>query len=135
MPRPSQSEIADLLLDAATKAGAGSADVVIFDGVTQSIDVRDGALERAERAEGIDIGLRVILGQKQATVASSDGSVDALRMMAERAVAMAQEAPDDPTVGLADPSQLTSDIDVSGLELEDPTDEPSPAVLDRKSVV
>ena len=129
MPNPKFSEIAETLLEAAAKAGAGEADVVIFDGVTQSIDVRGGALERAERAEGIDIGLRVILGQKQATVASSDGAPDALVTMAERAVAMAKEAPDDPHVGLANSDQLARDVSVEALELFDPSDEPSPADL------
>lgn len=130
MPKTTHSEIAEQLLEAAARAGADAADALIHDGVTQSIDVRGGALERAERAEGIDIGLRVLIGQKQATVASSDASAEALAMMAERAVAMAREAPDDPYTGLAAPEQLARDVSAVALELEDPSAEPAPADLE-----
>ena len=37
-----------------------------------SIEVRNGALEQAERAEGVDLGLRVLIGHRQACVSSSD---------------------------------------------------------------
>ena len=56
------------LLDAARKAGADSADALAVAGTSVSIDVRMGELEQAERAEGIDIWLRVLLGQRQACV-------------------------------------------------------------------
>jgi PmbA protein len=42
---------------------------------------------------------------------------------------MAREAPLDPTVGLADPSQLARDWDIAALEMCDPTPEPDPATL------
>lgn len=129
MPTPSLSDISEALLVEARKAGADHSDTLVINGVTQSIDVRDGSLERAERAEGIDIGLRVVVGQKQASVASSDASSDALRTMAERAVAMAKEAPDDPFVGLADPDQIARDVSAAALELEDQSQEPGPEAL------
>jgi len=91
--------------------------------------VREGALEHAERSEGIDIGLRVFIGQRQACVSSSDTSADTIAQMAERAVAMAKEAPEDPNIGLADPSQLATNLDVSTLETCDPAEEPDPAIL------
>ena len=50
--------------------------------------------------------------------------------MAERAVAMAREAPADPSLGLADPEQLAQGWNLSGLELADPTPEPDPAALE-----
>ncbi|MEL6594650.1 MAG: metallopeptidase TldD-related protein [Pseudomonadota bacterium] len=99
------------------------------DGTSLSIDVRQGALEQAERSEGIDIGLRVLIGQKQACVSSSDVKPDTIAQMAERAVAMAREAPEDPHIGLADVDQLARDWDVAALELADPADEPDPSAL------
>ena len=122
-------DLAQALLDAARKAGADSADALVIEGTSLSIDVRAGRLEHAERAEGLDIGLRVLVGRRQACVSSSDASPATLLQMAERAVAMAREAPEDPFAGLADPSQLSARRDAAGLDLADFSDEPDPAQL------
>ena len=125
----SLSDLSDQILKAAKRAGADAADAIAVDGTSLSITVREGALEQAERSEGIDIGLRVFVGQRQACVSSSDTKPDTLIQMAERAVAMAKEAPEDPHAGLADPSQLTTNTATETLELYDPSDEPDPAAL------
>ncbi|MDE3029680.1 MAG: TldD/PmbA family protein, partial [Paracoccaceae bacterium] len=117
------------LLSAAVNAGADAADAIAVDGTSVSIDVRQGRLEQAERSEGVDIGLRVLIGQRQACVSSSDTRPETLAAMAERAVAMAREAPEDPTIGLADPAQLAQSWDLAALELADETAEPSAAAL------
>ena len=118
-------EISHQLLDIARKAGAEAADAIVLDGSSVSVEVRSGALEHAERAEGTDLGLRVFLGKRQAIVSSSDSRPETLTAMAERAVAMAKEAPEDPFTGLADADQLITDWDMDALELFDPTPEPS----------
>jgi PmbA protein len=117
------------LLDAAQKAGADAADAMAVSGTSLSIDVRGGALEQAERSEGTDIGLRVFIGQRQANVSASDTRPETIAAMAERAVAMAREAPEDPHIGLATPDQLAKSWDLNGLELHDPAPEPQPADL------
>ncbi|MDX1781318.1 MAG: TldD/PmbA family protein [Thalassovita sp.] len=117
------------LLDAARKAGADAADAIAVAGTSLSIDVREGRLEQADRAEGTDIGLRVLIGQRQANVSSSDTRPETLAAMAERAVAMAKEAPEDPYIGLADPDQLARDWDIDALEMADPAPEPDPEML------
>lgn len=117
------------LLQAAKSAGADTADAMAVDGSSVSIDVLNGALEHAERSEGIDIGLRVMIGKRQACVSASDTSADTIETMARRAVAMAQVAPIDEHIGLADPSQFATDWDLQSLELFDPTPEPDPATL------
>ena len=123
------SDLTQQLLDYAARAGADQADAIAVDGTSISIDVRAGALEQADRSEGVDVGLRVMVGQRQACVSSSDTKPDTLRQMADRAIAMAKEAPDDPHAGLADASQLADVTDNSALELYDPSDEPDPAML------
>ena len=123
------SDLTHQLIEIARKAGVDAADVIAVDGTSVSIDVRGGVLEHAERSEGIDIGLRVLVGKRQACVSSSDTKPDTLRQMAERAIAMAREAPEDPHAGLADPAQLARDTDTSALDLYDPSDEPDPAML------
>ncbi|MEC8015897.1 TldD/PmbA family protein [Phaeobacter italicus] len=117
------------LIDAARKAGADAADAMAAEGSSLSIEVRQGALEHAERSEGIDLGLRVFIGQRQATVSASDTRAETIEAMAERAVAMAKEAPEDPYAGLADAEQLATDWDLDALELFDPAEEPAPAML------
>ncbi|MGR3485323.1 MAG: TldD/PmbA family protein [Paracoccaceae bacterium] len=123
------SGLSQRLLDAARRAGADAADALVVDGRSLSIEVRQGVLEQAERSEGADMGLRVLIGRRQACVSASDTSDETIRTMAERAVAMAREAPEDPYAGLADPAQLSPARDASGLELCDPAAEPEPDAL------
>lgn len=127
---PSLESLTQALLDAARRAGAGAADALAVEGRSQSIDIRAGRLEQAERAESIEVGLRVLIGGRQACVSASDTSAATLERLAERAVAMAREAPDDPHAGLADPSQLARGWNIDALELADPSAEPSPAALE-----
>jgi PmbA protein len=134
MMTASLSDLTTRLLDAALKAGAEAADALAVSGASTSIDLRAGRLETAERAEGTEVGLRVLIGGRQACVSASDLSERTFAALAERAVAMAREAPEDPYVGLADPSQLARDLardlDGAALELQDGSAEPSPADLE-----
>ena len=124
------ADLSQAALDAATRAGADAADVLVVDGTSISIDVRDGVLEQVERSEGIEIGLRVFAGKRQASVSISDSRPEAIARMAERAIAMAREAPEDPHAGLAAPEQLATETASDTLELFDPGDEPSAAELE-----
>lgn len=117
------------LLDAAKAAGAEAADAIAVDGTSVSIDVLNGALEHAERSEGTDIGLRVLIGQRQACVSASDTGADSITTMAKRAVAMAQVAPEDGSIGLAGPDQLAQGWDAAALDMFDPAAEPDPVTL------
>ena len=123
-------DLSQRLLQHAREAGADAADVLALRGNSISIDVRGGVLEQAERSEATDIGLRVFIGQRVANVSSSDVRDASLAIMAERAVAMAREAPEDAYVGLADPDQLAIERGSEALELYDPTEEPLPAALE-----
>ena len=122
------------LLDAARRAGADAADAIAVDGTSLSIGVLNGRLEQAERAEGVEIGLRVMVGQRQACVSASDIKPETMAEMAERAVSMARLAPLDPTIGLADPGQLATDRDATTLDMDDPALEPSPAALEEAAL-
>ena len=123
------SALAQKTLDAAKKAGADDADVLVVDGTSLSIEVRAGEFEHADRSEGVDIGLRVLIGGRQANLSISDQSSDAIAAMAERAVAMAKEAPVDPNLALASSDQLAKVWDVDALQLWDPSEELSPKNL------
>ena len=84
------------------RAGADAADAVAVRSMSLSIEVRDGAVEESERAEGDDLGLRVLVGKRQAVVSTNDTASDGSAALAERAVAMARAAPEDKFAGLAD---------------------------------
>jgi PmbA protein len=121
--------LAARLIDAAKAVGAEAADAIAVAGDSLSIEVRNGALEQAERSEGIDLGVRVLIGRRQACVSSSDIREETIAAMAERAVAMAREAPEDPWCGLAAPEELARGWDLAALELEDPAPMPSAGEL------
>lgn len=106
------------LVAKAKAAGADAADAVSVSGESLSIDWRSGKLEHVERSEGADIGLRVLIGRRQAAASTSDPSPQAVAALVVRVVAMARVAPEDPTAGLADPSQLAAEW--PDLDLEDP---------------
>jgi PmbA protein len=122
------------LITAAQRAGADAADALVVSGTSVSIEALNGKLEVAESAEGIDLGLRVLIGHKQATIGSSDIKPDTITQMAERAVAMAQVAPDDPHIGLAPPDVLATDTDASALQLVDDQTPPDPQELQEIAV-
>lgn len=103
------------------KAGADACDVVYSGNGSTQVQMRLGILEDVDRSEGEDIGLRVFVGNRSASASSSDLSVDAMTALAERAVAMAREAPDDPFAGLAPEDRLMRDTPPD-LDLFDDTD-------------
>ena len=118
---------AERLVNAALKTGADAADAVAVRSMSLSVEVRDGAVEESERAEGDDLGLRVLVGHRQAVVSTNDLAGDASVALAERAVAMARAAPEDKFAGLADSALLANDF--PDLDLLDP-DLPSVAELE-----
>ena len=64
----SLTDLTARLLDAARTAGAEAADAMAVMGMHVSIEVRQGRLEEAQRAEGVEVGLRVMMGKRQAVV-------------------------------------------------------------------
>lgn len=109
---------AERLVAAARRAGADQADALAVRYVSLSVDVRDGAVEESQRSEGDDLGLRVLVGRRQAVVSTNDLKADGFAALAERAVAMARAAPEDRFAGLADASMLAKEL--PALDLIDP---------------
>jgi PmbA protein len=121
-------QLADRLVAAARRAGADAADAVAVRSVSMSVEVREGAVEETERSESDDMGLRVLVGRRQAVVSTNDMKGNGADTLAERAVAMARVAPEDPFAGLADVSALSHRF--PDLDLIDPA-MPEVAVLER----
>jgi PmbA protein len=123
------TDLAEHLVAAARRAGADAADALAARSVSLGVEVREGAIEETGRSESDDVGLRVLVGRRQAVVSTNDVRGD-VAQLASRAVAMARAAPEDPYVGLADPVLLASQI--PDLDLLDP-ELPSVAVLEERA--
>jgi PmbA protein len=123
---------AEKLVDQARAAGADAADAVYVGERSSGVQVRKGALEDVHRSEGEEMGLRVFVGSKSASVASSDLSDEALSALVGRVIAMAGEAPEDPYAGLA-PSELLLGGELADLDNWDAV-EPDPAALKARAL-
>src|SRR6476646_7497261 len=122
----------DLLQDLvarAKKAGADAADAVLFEGTSLSHARRLGKVEKLERSESQDLGLRVLVGKQQAIVSSSDRSPRMLAELVERTVAMARAVPEDPFCGLADPAEIARDW--PALDMLDPVEPSAEQLIER----
>src|SRR5690349_24248042 len=111
--------IAESLVQRGIAAGATAADALYVGDRSSGVQVRLGELENVSRSEGEEIGLRLFVGQRSATVASSDLSDEALGILVERCLAMAREAPEDPFAGLA-PTDLLELGEPPFLDADDP---------------
>ena len=120
------------LIEQARAAGADAADALYLGERSSGVQVRMGALEDVHRSEGEEIGLRVFRGQRSASVASSDLSAEALAALVERALAMAEQAPEDPFAGLA-PVELLFAGEFADLDGWDDR-EPDPAELKARAL-
>lgn len=110
-------------VEKATAAGADTADAAFVGQQSGGVEVRMGALEDVHRSEGEKLGLRVFVGQKVASVSTSDLAEDALEELANRALAMARAASEDEYAGLAPEDMLLEgtppDLDLDeGRELD-----------------
>jgi PmbA protein len=133
MQRPEQArKIAEALVERGIAAGATAADALYMGERSSGVQVRLGETESVGRSEGEEVGLRLFVGQRSATVASSDLSHDALAVLVERCLAMAKEAPEDPYAGLA-PAAMLERGDPASLDMDDGR-EPDPAELRQRAL-
>lgn len=102
------------LLDAAKRAGAEQADALLVRSASLAVQRRLGAIEQLERSEGVDLGLRVFVGQRVAIVSATEARPEGFAALAERAVAMARIVPEDRFAQILDapaPSKAALDLD------------------------
>ncbi|MCA3351121.1 MAG: TldD/PmbA family protein [Roseomonas sp.] len=118
------------LIKAAKAAGADAADALLIASTSLSVERRLGAIEKLERSESLDLGLRVFVGKRQAIVASTEPNPKGFAALAERAVAMARVVPEDPFAGL--PEAVA--IPARALDLEDPSEPTAETLLTRAAV-
>ena len=98
----------DLVREACAQ-GADEADAVDIDSRSLEVAVRFGKIEHMERSEQRKTGLRVLVGRRQAVVATADRQPETAAALVARAIAMARAAPEDPHAGLAEQALLAAD--------------------------
>ena len=103
-------DLAQKLIEMTLAAGADAADTIVSDSASLSLSCRMGELEDCERAESRDVGLRAMIGQKQAFVSGSAVDDAALQQLAQRAVDMAQATPEDRYCGFAPKDRLAKQL-------------------------
>ena len=107
------------LIAKAIRQGADGADALIGQAVAFSHQQRMGQSEGVERSESEKLGLRVIMGKKQAIVSGNDFSQKGLEELKDRAIAMAQQVPEDAYCGLADKTQIIGEMLAADADFED----------------
>lgn len=93
-------------LDAAARAGASQADVLLVEGDDREVRVRGSEIEFVKQAQERGLGIRALVdgkeGRQTSIVSTSDLAPDAIDRMATEAVALAKATAADPTAGLPD---------------------------------
>ena len=93
-------------LDAAARAGASQADVLLVEGDDREVRVRGSEIEFVKQAQERGLGIRALVdgkeGRQTSIVSTSDLAPDAIERMAAEAVALAKATAADPTAGLPD---------------------------------
>ncbi len=115
------------LINRARAAGADEADVILVRSTSQDATWRMGRNEGVERSEANDLGLRVLIGKRQAVVSTTDLRAGAIAEIVERALAMAKAVPEDPYCGLPDIERLA--VEIPDLDLSDDSEPSSDDLL------
>jgi len=119
------------LIDAAKRAGADRADALLVASRSVSAMCRHGVPEGLEHSETIQLGLRVFIGKRAASISATALEPGRFSALAEQAVAMARVVPEDAFTSFVDPDQQGS-YDITVLDLVDSTATPSlEALLER----
>ncbi|MEM1132331.1 MAG: TldD/PmbA family protein [Pseudomonadota bacterium] len=108
---------AEQCVEQALKQGATAADAACVAENSTDVQVRLGELEDVQRSESAELGLRVFCGQQIASVSTTSFDDESLQELAERAVAMAEAAPEDPYARLA-PKERLYQPDTDSLALD-----------------
>lgn len=106
----SMEEAISYILQRTKALGADAADVIAVQGADVSIAVRQGKTETLQRSESAGLGIRALVGKRQAMVSVSDCLPENLSTAAKQVVAMAKVVPEDPFVQMADETLWIKEI-------------------------
>ena len=103
-------QIAQDILQRASKGGASACETDVSDGFGQSVTVRRGEVETIEYNRDKGMVVTVYLGKQRGYASTSDFSAPAVRDAVDAALSIARHTAADECAGLADENQLARDI-------------------------
>ena len=121
-PADKLRQIAQDVLDYASKRGATAAETEVSEGFGQTVTARQGEVETIEYNRDKGIGVSVYLGQQRGHASTSDFSPQAVRDTVDAALSIARFTASDACAGLADAELLAREI--TDLDLWHPWDLP-----------
>ena len=121
-PADKLKQIAQDVLDYASKRGATAAETEVSEGFGQTVTARQGEVETIEYNRDKGIGVSVYLGQQRGHASTSDFSPQAVRDTVDAALSIARFTASDACAGLADAELLAREI--TDLDLWHPWDLP-----------
>ena len=104
------NEKADFLIKKSKKSGADSVDVIYIESTNIDVGCRLKKIEKLERSESNDIGLRFIKNKKQVIVSSNDLTKKNLEELIYKASKMVGSVPRDPYCSIAKKKDLIKKI-------------------------
>ena len=116
------NEKAEYLIKKSKKAGAEDVDVVYVENTNIDVGCRLKKIEKLERSESNDLGLRFIKNKKQVIVSSNDLSNKSLEELVYKASNMVKAVPKDPYCSIAEKKDLIKKIpNLNILENKEPS--------------
>jgi len=109
------NEKADFLIKKSKKSGADSVDVVYFENTNIDVGCRLKKIEKLERAESNDLGLRFIKNKKQVIVSSNNLTKKSLEELVSKASSMVDAVPKDPYCSIAKKKDIIKKIPNLGI--------------------
>jgi len=121
-PADKLKQIAQDVLDHASRRGATAAETEVSEGFGQTVTVRQAEVETIEYNRDKGIGVTVYIGKQRGHASTSDFSPQAVRDTVDAALSIARFTASDDCAGLAEPELLARDI--PDLDLWHPWDLP-----------
>jgi len=121
-PADKLKQIAQDVLDHASRRGATAAETEVSEGFGQTVTVRQAEVETIEYNRDKGIGVTVYIGKQRGHPSTSDFSPQAVRDTVDAALSIARFTASDDCAGLAEPELLARDI--PDLDLWHPWDLP-----------
>ena len=116
------SEKADFLIKKSKKSGADSVDVLYVENTNIDIGSRLKRIEKLERSESNDMGLRFIKDKRQVMVSSNDLNKKSLEELVFKASKMVKAVPKDPYCSIATKKDMIKRIpDLKIFENKEPS--------------
>ena len=116
------SEKADFLIKKSKKSGADSVDVLYVENTNIDIGSRLKRIEKLERSESNDMGLRFIKDKRQVVVSSNDLNKKSLEELVFKASKMVKAVPKDPYCSIATKKDMIKRIpDLKIFENKEPS--------------